>query len=328
MIVEHPDIPARRVGEVVRREWLVDVNTVDHLEVGSTGWHWVLGDDDGPRWFATMDAVDTAEERTARIEAFEAAWQTAQQLTFVVAPVHTRTARIAVDLAPGLLLTLTPYLESVPSRTGPLCDDADRTVLAGLVGALHSQARPHRLAVWSPRLGWRADLRWVDLERCLDQDVWTGGPWSASAGRLVLDARSVIRAALRRHVLLAAAVAGNVDRWVVTHGEPGSHNLMHTPDGPRLVGWGAMALAPRERDLREALAEADGVEPWYSYVEAGGRPEPLSPDTLELFSLHRHLSALSEHARRFSRPHPDSGDERRSFGALEQELDTLVGRWS
>jgi spectinomycin phosphotransferase len=327
VIAEHPHIPARRVGEVVRREWVVDINTVDHLEAGSTGWHWVLGDDDGPRWFATMDTVHTLEERNARIEAFEAAWQLGQHQSAVVAPVHTRDARIAVDLAPGLLLTVTPYLDSVPLTTGPV-DDTQRSVVARLLGELHTQARPSRLDVWRPGLGRHVGNRGADLQRCLEQDVWSGGPWSGPAGRLVLDARSVILVALRRYLLLGAAVTGNLDRWVVTHGEPHARNLLLTADGPRLVDWTTVALAPRERDLREALADADGDEPWYSYIGSGGRPEPLSPDTLELFALERHLSALADHAVRLSRPHPDNGDERRCFGDLEQDVDSLVGRWS
>jgi spectinomycin phosphotransferase len=328
VIAEHPDIPAGRVGEVVRREWLVDINTVDHLEAGSTGWHWVLGDDDGPRWFATVDPVDTDDERSARIEAFEAAWQLAQQLPFAVAPVHTRAARIAVDIGAGLLLTLTPYLDGEPFGSGTLTDDAERVVVAALLGELHSQVRPRRLAVWRPRVGGRTDTGLTDLERCLDQDLWAGGPWSGPAARLVLDARPVVRAALRRYALLGAAVTGNIDRWVVTHGEPHTGNLLRTADGLRLVDWGAVALAPRERDLAQTLGEADGEEPWYAYMEAGGRPEPLSPDTLELFCLQRHLSVLCESAVRFSRPHQDTQDERRSFGHLERELGTLVDGWA
>jgi len=275
-----------------------------------------------------MDAVGSSEERGARMEAFEAAWQLAQHLPFAVAPVHTRNARIAVDIAEGLLLTVTPFLESMPFGTGPLVDDAERVVVAGLVGELHGQARPRRLAVWRPRLGRHLDTGQADLERCLTQDVWSGGPWSGPASRLVLDARSVVRAALRRYVLLGAAVTHNIERWVVTHGEPHTGNLLRTADGPRLLDWSTVALAPRERDLREALGEADGEEPWYSYMESGGRPEPLSPDTLELFALQEHLSALCESAVRLSRPHQDSADDRRRFGRLERELGTLVDGWA
>ena len=62
-------------------------------------------------------------------------------------------------------------------------------VLAALAGELHRQQRPRRLAVWRPRLGWHANTQRADLERCLAQDDWTGGPWSGPASRLVVEAR-------------------------------------------------------------------------------------------------------------------------------------------
>lgn len=328
MIVEHPDLPAVRVASVVRREWLVEITTVRHLADGSTSWHWGLGDDRGPKWYATVDAVHTDSERHSRVEAFEAATQVAQRLSFAVAPVPTRDARIAHDIAPGLLLTLTPYLDGVAAGTGPLTDDVERGVVASMMGDLHQQPRPQRLQVWRPRLGWHDDTERADLERALAQDDWSSGPWSVPASRVVTEARPVIRQALRRFALLGAAVAGNLDSWVVTHGEPRARNLVRTPDGPRLVGWSRLALAPRERDLREALSEAETDEPWYSYLEAGGRAEPLSPDAVKLFALQWHLSVVCEHAVRFSRPHQDTADERRCFAALERELGALVARWA
>jgi len=93
---------------------------------------------------------------------------------------------------------------------------------------------------------------------------------------------------------------------------------------PTLVGWGRARLAPRERDLGETLAEAEGDDPWYAYVEAGGRPEELSADTMELFALQRHLDEIAAQAAHFSHPHGDTADDRRGFGALERELDALV----
>ena len=137
----------------------------------------------------------------------------------------------------------------------------------------------------------------------------------------------MVERALRRFLLLGAAVAGSAERWVVTHGAPYGDRTVSTPDGPRLVGWGRACLAPRERDLGETLAEADGDDPWLAYVEAGGRPERLSKDTMELFALQRHLDEIAAQAARFSRPHGDTADDRRGFGALERELDALASNW-
>jgi spectinomycin phosphotransferase len=209
-----------------------------------------------------------------------------------------------------------------------MADDAERGRVAGLLGDLHRHPRPRHLPVWRPRIGWHPHAGREELESCLAQPGWSGGPWSGPAERLLTDAHAALTRAIRRFLLLGAAVAGSVDRWVVTHGEPHTANLISTPDGPRLVDWGTVCLAPRERDLRETLGRAEGDEPWFAYVAAGGRPEPLSPDTLELFALEWHLSEIAEYAVRFSRPHEDTADDRRCFADLEAEVAALLEGWS
>ena len=324
---EPPGLPAGLVGAAVRREWGVRVTHAHHAELGTGAWHWVLGDDDGPQWFATVDAVGTAAERRLLLAAYEAAVQLTQGLSFVVAPVRTRDARVAVDVAPGRLLSLTPYVEGA-AGDGPFALDAERVPMAGMLGGLHSQVYPRRLPVWTPQVGRHARVQRSGLERCLELDHWSGGPWSVPAGALLADVQSVVEGALRRFALLGAAVAGTIDRWVVTHGEPNAANMVDSPDGPRLVDWASIRLAPRERDLRETLGESDGNEPWFAYVEAGGRPDPISPDTLELFALEWHLTQIAEHAVLFSRPHEQTADTSRCFTDLESELTLLVDGWS
>lgn len=327
MIVEPADLPASAVGAAVRATWEVDVDHAEHLAVGSGAWHWLVGCDDGPTWFATVDKVTSTADRDARLAAYEAGAELGHRLPFVAAPVYTRDARIAVDIAPGLLLSIAPYVDGRAGR-GPFQEDEERTPVARMLADLHRQSRPRNLPVWRPRIGWHSDAGHDDLLRLLEQDTWSGGPWSVPAGRAVADARMVLRTSLRRYALLGAAVVGAVDRWVVTHGAPHRANVLETADGRRLVDWSGVALAPRERDLREVLGDAEGEEPWYAYVEAGGPPQPLSPDTVELFALQWHLSEITENAVRFSRPHEDTPDERRRFGALEQELIGLITGWS
>ena len=326
MIVEPATPTAGAVAAAVRAEWGVDVTAVEHVSVGAGAWHWSLGDDEGPRWFATVDTVRTAEERQRLLATYEAAATLAARLPFVVAPVRTRDARVAVDVAPGRLLTLTPYLEGA-TGDGSFADDRLRTGVARMLGELHLERRPRTLPVWRPTIGWHPHAGREQLEECLSRAEWDGGPWSVPAARMLADCGSVVRQAMRRFALLGAAVAGSVDRWVVTHGEPHSGNLVDTPDGLRLVDWATLRLAPRERDLREVLGAAEGTGPWFAYVESGGRPDPFSPDALELFALEWHLSEIAENAVLFSGPHEDTPDARRSFGDLEAETAALVERW-
>jgi spectinomycin phosphotransferase len=327
VIGEHPDTPAAAVAAAVARGWGVAVTGAEHLPLGAGAWHWSVGDDTGPQWFATLHAVESAEDRQARLASYDAAARLARRLSFVVAPVHTRDGRVAVDLAPGRLLTLTPLLEGDALGHGAVTDDAGRSVVANMMGDLHRQRRLRHLPTWRPRIGRHGRDRRRELLHCLENGHWSGGPWSGPAGRLVNDAAPVLRQAVRRFTLLGAAVSGGLERWVVSHGRPDASNIVRTPDGHRLVDWGALALAPRERDLRLALADAESGEPWFSYLEAGGVPEPLAPDALELFALEQHLTEVTEHTLLFAGRHGDGPDERRCFGELERELGALLGRW-
>ena len=175
MIVAPPGLPAERVCAVVREEWDVEVATAEHLEVGAGAWHWRIGGGDGPAWFATVESVRTSDERRRLLAAYEATAELASRLPFVVPPVRTRDARLAVDVAPGLLLTLAPFLEG-PSGSGPLADDAERGRVAGLLGDLHRPApaaAPAGLAA-SDRL---APARRARGARALPvRRGWTGGP--------------------------------------------------------------------------------------------------------------------------------------------------------
>ncbi|MGA8208683.1 MAG: hypothetical protein WB441_09320 [Nocardioidaceae bacterium] len=327
MIVEHPEVAAGVVAATVVTAWGVDVTHAEHLPVGRRRWHWALGDDTGPQWFATVEPVPHGSERTTLLASYDGAARLAQRLGFVVAPVPTRDGRVAVDLAPGLLLTVTPFLDGPTVGHGPFTCDRDRAVVANMMGDLHRQRRLRHLPVWRPRIGRRGHDRREELLARLGDHGWAGGPWSGPASRLVRDAEPLLLRSLRRFSLLGAATAGTAQRWVVSHGGPGTSDLVRTPDGHRLVGWGSLALAPRERDLRLSLGSAEGDEPWFGYLEGGGVPEPLAPDVVEMFALQHHLTEVTEHVVRLDGPHGDGPDEHRWFAALETELAALLARW-
>ena len=195
-----------------------------------------------------------------------------------------------------------------------------------MMGDLHRQRRLRHLPTWRPRVGRHGRDRRRELEHCLARTGLVGRAVVGPAGRLVTDAAP--RCAGRAPVHAARRGGrGSPERWVVSHGGPHAANLVRTPDGHRLVGWGALALAPRERDLRLALGDAESEEPWFAYLEAGGVPEPArarrprdvrpraAPDR-----GHRAHAALRRAPRRRPRRAPVL---RRARG----ELGALLGRW-
>jgi spectinomycin phosphotransferase len=100
------------------------------------------------------------------------------------------------------------------------------------------------------------------------------------------------------------------DRWVVTHGEPDSHNQMATHDGRRLlVDWESVLLAPPERDLRSLVAATR------SYGEVS--PDP---NLIELFALEWRLSEIGAFSAWFAAPHDGNESDQVAFRGLLGEL--------
>lgn len=323
MIAEPSDLPARRVLAQVRGGWDESVTAIEHSPAGTAAHHWVVHDPEGPRWFVSADPVDSASERRRLVDAYASAAWLAGHLRFVLAPEPDRIGRVTLDMSPGYLLTVTSYLTAT-SRSDPSESDDDRAVIAGLLGELHSSPRPPALRPWQPLVGWRGEAARSSLISQVEAAEWGGGPFSSHARRLVADTSGAVLAALSRFDLLGAAVRGSPERWVVTHGHPQQENVLRGSRGTVLVNWECVALAPRERDLRGVVAMADGDEPMWAYVHSGGRPSPLSVDTLELFELEAHLGAVARYAARFAEPHDGGDDDSRLLGVLEAELSMLA----
>ena len=88
---------------------------------------------------------------------------------------------------------------------------------------------------------------------------------------------------------------------MTTHGEPHERNLLDGPDGPLLVDWESVKLAPRERDLRQVGLTGD-------------------PRWIEMFDLEWRLDEISQYATWFEHPHGDTTDDRTALGGLRHEL--------
>ena len=181
---------------------------------------------------------------------------------------------------------MTPWVDA-PRAAGP----AD----AALLGRLHAAPPPPGLRPWRPLVGpGLADDLVVRL-----REPWAAGPHGEAA-----------RAALRDHLADVAGWVADYHRlaattdpatWVTTHGEPHERNLLVGPDGPLLVDWETVMLAPRERDLRQCGLPGDD-------------------DLLRMFDLEWRLDEISQYADWFEQPHGDGDDDRVALGGLTHEL--------
>ena len=158
---------------------------------------------------------------------------------------------------------------------------------------------------------------------------WDGGPFGQDTRVSLQEKRTGLLTLLGRFDVLAARAVGHRQGWVVTHGEPHTANVLWSAGGPRLVDWESLRVAPRERDLRWVLRDADGAEPLSAYLATTGLDLATSgiesdvDDMVELFDLEWTLWEVGQHAVRFSAEHPGDDDDRRFHRALLAELADL-----
>ena len=315
MLTEPEDLSAETVLALVHELWDDRARSAGFVPWGASA-HWVCGGRRTPRWLVAADDVSPA----GRLEELEAAYASARRLAerglhFVVPTVPPASGDVGVRRGRHLV-TVTAYLEG---ETGPgaYADDSQRALIARQLGELHRAKPPRPLQVWRPGPPHRELLEHLLAES--HGGHWGNGPFGERARTLLRDSRAKIQGLLSRFDALATTAVADRSRWVVTHGQPHSANVLWSQGGPLLVDWESVRLAPRERDLRDVLREADGAEPLSAYVASGGSAE-LDADMVELFDLEWWLAHVGQQAARFALPHTGDEEDERGFASLRAEL--------
>jgi spectinomycin phosphotransferase len=296
----------------VRRHWLDEADAVVHLPVGFGAHHWEVADGAGHRLFVTLDPL--GEGRSA--ESLEGAYAGAAALAGaglrVVWPsLAARGGTFTVPLGDGRpdspgRLSATGWLEGrTPTEAEAAAPEHVDEVRAAL-DALHACAPPPGIPEWAPRVTEDFPSRL----RALTAAPWTRGPFGEEARAAIADRLPDVERWTRRYLALADDAHGHRDGWAATHGEPHFANQVVTPDGLRLVDWESLSLAPRERDL------VDAVDRGVLTAAAVGARESM----LELFRLDWRLSEIDAYSAWFHGPHGRSADDRTALGGLHGEL--------
>ena len=323
MLTEPADLSAETVLEVVREHWDPGVVSAAYLPRGAGAHHWVGSGKRQPRWFVTADDVRADGRFEELLDTYAAARGIAARGHHVVVPTVAPEAEpTGVGVVVGTyLLTVTPYLEG-ESGPGEYADDNQRALIAGALGAVHSEPQPERIRSWAPGPPRRAELG--DLLTHLERP-WTAGPFGESVREALRRSGPELGRLYRRFDELATRATTDRDRWVPTHGEPHTANVLWQLGGPVLVDWESLRLAPRERDLRTVLRGAEGAEPLSAYVAHGGTAD-LDDDMVELFDLEWWLWEVAEYALRFHAPHEGDADDVRFHQAFMAEVVPAVER--
>lgn len=296
-----------QVAAAVAGGWGLDVRSVAYRPVGFGSYHWAV--DAGRPLFVTVDACH--DDPAAGLGRLRRAFDTALALhrdaglEFVVAPLPAGTGQTVLPLGARHSVAVFPQVAGVAGEFGAHRDEDAPAVLELLV-------RLHAARVDAPRaalvLPGREHLR--DALGAVDRP-WTGGPYTEPLRALLAERAGRIRTLLGEFDRLVEEVPGN--DWVVTHGEPHPGNVLHGPDGPRLIDWDTVRLAPPERDLW-LLPDALHAE----YTRRTGRP--VSAAALALYRLWWELADIAVYVTDLRRAHESTEDTAASWTYLNRYL--------
>jgi hypothetical protein len=140
----------------------------------------------------------------------------------------------------------------------------------------------------------------------------------AASGLLDRPRVEAVRRLAERMAVLGEELRG--DNFVVTHGDPNTHNWLVEDDGRVwLCDWGGIALGPRERDLF-AFAESHLQEAWAGY---GGKPDER---VLDLYRQRWVLQEIADYGTRLLDPHCPAADQAHARAEFARYTGCLEGR--
>jgi len=304
----------------LRAGWRFEAASIEYAAVGFGSHHWVAVDVAGSRRFVTVDdlaRVSVSRNKEAAFASLSAAFETARSLRdsgldFVVAPLPDVAGRALRRLGDSFSVTVFPFLEGGAGAFGSYPSEADRDAVRGVIDRLHQT--PVEVAGIANREDFLLPSR-PQLEVALAQldRPWMAGPYSERTRQLLRGVEPDLRAGLRLFDTLADDVRSNRRPWVITHGEPHAANIVWTADGPRLIDWDTVLIAPAARDL------------WM--LEPPGRPGlPETDPAILLYRLRWDLANIALFVAGFRVPHEDSADAAESWRNLQRDA-RLNERW-
>lgn len=304
------DLTADDLAAALQSGWGIRAGSLHYAPVGFGSHHWTTTDRVGRRWFVTADRIqDGGRSRRVLSAALATTLHLRRHgLEFVVPPLTARSGEVLHQVGP-YAVSLYPLLDELTV--------AGESDLVGMIARLHSATSaartsapvddfviPHRQAVTDTLAGSSDPLR--------------TGPYSARFRDLVTAHRDVIEAGFRRYDEASRTVCADRSGWVVTHGEPKPDNVMITPEGPVLIDWETLRLAPPARDLW-MTGDTD------RYSALTGRT--IAADDLELFRLRWDLADLSGFASWFVAAHDQTPETEIGWRACVDICQNRLGNW-
>lgn len=315
VLTEPDDLSDDDVLEAARRHWRRPLERCEYLAKGMGAHHWLgYSSERAPIAFITAD----------RVESVRAAYLASRELrdrglTFVLAPERTVDDDVIAPAGEGWWLSITPYVAG-RSGDGAYCNDVERMQVANVLGTLHSTEPPAHLPRWTPKQAW------PDVLAALDdlQQPWTSGPMAEEMRGLFGTHEERIRTWMTEFRRMCNEILPGDEPWVVTHGEPHTANVRWADAGRLLlIDWDTVALAPRERDLVDVLAQASVAAPAEAYVRGGGSSAQPRKAVFDLFAREWVLDELDVYGKQLREPHNGNENDRVAIESLRGYLEPV-----
>ncbi|MBO0811316.1 MAG: aminoglycoside phosphotransferase family protein [Microlunatus sp.] len=312
MLTPPADLTEADLASALESGWGIRTGSLAYAPVGSGHHHWTTTDRVGRRWFLTADRIG---EHGMNPGVLSAALATTLQLSrhgleFVVPPLTARSGDVLHQVC-GYAVSVFPLLDELAVASEP--DVVD------LIARLHTATPAVR--AHPPIDALLIDDRTAVTDALSEPEPPPDGPYATRFRDLLRTHRKVIMAAFDQYDDGARVLSSDRRDWVITHGGPRPDNVMITPDGPVLIDWETLRLAPPARDVA-MTGDAD------RYARLTGRS--VDPDDLELFQLRWDLADLAGFATGFAEAHDQTPDTESSWQACvdicEHRLESHLNR--
>lgn len=328
------DLTDDAVAGAVFEGWGRPRGSAEYAPVGYGSHHWIVTDGGGARWFTSVDTLPATGPAQAfdRLAAALELAVTARQAgrSFVVAPVRTPAGSLLQRMGGHHALALYPFVVGHSGTFGDELSATQGVELTRLLCSLHDVPGVVSMPAGG---GMTTDMFEVAGQAALASmlgelhavERWKG-PYGQRLRRLLSLHEGDIQQGFRRHDRLVRAAGPQEGRLVLTHGEPHPGNLLHTPQGLKLIGWDTALFAPPERDLWLVDVRTGG-QASTAYMAESGRA--LRPELLARYELAWALADVVNFLKRLRHATEESADTSWSWRALQDtciDLTTLASR--
>ena len=257
MKIDTSGIDRARLARLLDAEYDLGITAVAFLPVGEEAYGYVADDRAGARHFIRAQRVSDAAPLEA-VFAVTAALRDRRGLRRVVAPYRTRRG-VFTCRYDGYSIAAFPFIAGVTAYEAGLSAEGLRQA-ARLLAAVHLSGgllRDLPLDRETFDTPFAAPL--LRALRSAEDPAPRAGEYQRRVRRLLCAERADIEATIALLGRLGAAARALDLDWRLTHGDPNGANFLIDARGDlHLLDWGAVALAPPERDLN-AFTEQDEI---------------------------------------------------------------------